>query len=175
MKLSFHFVCTWNKKFFFILNSGEIFVTSAKSTNKKTRTYPKTASHTLRSPRSILMRYQFFEAFKHFGHVVLCKTRRMYKIYFQYLNISKLMMVSPIISFSSFIMFQFLRLSEKFLILYVYSHINIISLLHNFTTRRKEEKEIQSICLVSTFWGTAYGLNILIKLMMGALWNVRET
>jgi hypothetical protein len=62
-------------------------------------------------------------AFRHFGHVVLCKTRRMYKIYFQYLNIFKLMMVSYLLPF---IMFQFLRLSEKFLILYVYSHINII-------------------------------------------------
>lgn len=36
------------------------------------------------------------------------------------------------------------------------------------------EKEIQSICSVSTFQGTAYGLHILIKLMTGALQNVRK-
>lgn len=81
-------------------------------------------------------------------------------------------------------MFQFLRPPTRgeFLVLYVYSHINII-LFHNFTTRRKEKRrkqaaewarEIQSICLVSTFWGTAYGLHILIKLMTGTLWNVRK-
>lgn len=62
----------------------------------------------------------------------------------------------------------------------MYSHINII-LLHNFTMREgggggEEEKreEIQSICLVSTFRGTAYGLHILINLMTGTLWNVRK-